>query len=512
MHFLEHISFKYKLFIPLVFTLAMLGKFLVQNYQLSSFVEGELISIHQHELWLNSTTQSISKNINTLKNLFVNKALQNKIEQKDIALSHKMIDTINQQIEQINQSRFLHDVTIEESVRRLQSRLDGYYAILFDLPEAYEESLEDAIYTVISLGAVYNKIEDELNILQNVSKEQLNNKIVSIKKMVADNRANMIWLAVVSIFFIVLFELFLIKEILGSIEILKRVNRSFNEFLHGKVDHVEEIRHFPKDEIGQILHMVSDNTKQAEILIGKERELTKQINMLNATLEQRVQSALVEIKALNKEIEDTQREVIFTMGAIGESRSKETGNHVKRVAEYSKLLALLYGLDMSEAELIKEASPMHDIGKVAIPDNILNKPGKLTKEEFAVMQQHAQIGYEMLKHSNRPILKTAAIIAHQHHEKYNGKGYPNGLKGDEIHIYGAITAIADVFDALGSERVYKKAWELEKIVKLFQEERGESFHPELTDLFLKHIDKFVKIKERYEDSFSHEETILFVAS
>ncbi len=254
-----------------------------------------------------------------------------------------------------------------------------------------------------------------------------------------------------------------------------------------------------KDEIGQILHIVNENTKQAQNLISKERELLLEINQLNSTLEQRVENALVEITALNTEIEDTQREVIFTMGAIGESRSKETGNHVRRVAEYSKLLAILYGLDESEANLIKEASPMHDIGKVAIPDNILNKPGKLTNEEFTIMQTHAQIGFDMLKHSNRPILKTAAIIAYQHHEKYNGKGYPNGLKGDEIHIYGQITAIADVFDALGSERVYKEAWPLEKILKLFKEEKGEHFHPELTELFLENIDAFLEIRDQFSD-------------
>jgi len=192
------------------------------------------------------------------------------------------------------------------------------------------------------------------------------------------------------------------------------------------------------------------------------------------------------------------------MGSIGESRSKETGNHVKRVAEYSYLLAKLYGLSEEEATLIKEASPMHDIGKVAIPDNILKKPGKLTIEEFEIMKTHARLGYEMLKHSKRPLLQAAAIIAHEHHEKYNGKGYPRGLKGDEIHIYGAITAVADVFDALGSDRVYKKAWSDEKIINLFIEETGEHFHPVLANLFLAHFDEFVKIRDKFKDKFEIE--------
>lgn len=207
----------------------------------------------------------------------------------------------------------------------------------------------------------------------------------------------------------------------------------------------------------------------------------------------------LESALLHNEIEETQREIIFTMGEIGESRSKETGNHVKRVAEYSKLLALKYGFSEEEAELLKMASPMHDIGKVAIPDSILKKPARLTDEEFETMKTHSDIGYQLLKGSKREILKAAAIIARDHHEKWNGRGYPNGLKGEDIHIYGRITAIADVFDALGSDRVYKKAWELDRILNLFKEERGQHFDPELTDIFLESIDEIVEIKNKYVD-------------
>ena len=171
----------------------------------------------------------------------------------------------------------------------------------------------------------------------------------------------------------------------------------------------------------------------------------------------------LKLKELNKEIEDTQKEIIFTMGAVGESRSKETGNHVKRVAEYSKILALEYGMSEHDAEMLKQASPMHDIGKIAIPDSILNKPGKLTSEEFETMKEHAHLGYEMLKVSHRHLLKIASIVAYEHHEKWDGTGYPRGIEGENIHIYGRITALADVFDALGSTRVYKPAWDDEKI-------------------------------------------------
>lgn len=211
---------------------------------------------------------------------------------------------------------------------------------------------------------------------------------------------------------------------------------------------------------------------------------------------------VTEIVHLNQEIENTQKEVVFTMGAIGETRSKETGNHVKRVAEYSKLLALKYGLSVKEAELIKTASPMHDIGKVGIPDSILNKPDRLTEDEFEVMKTHAELGYNMLQHSEKKILKSAAIIAYEHHEKYNGKGYPRGVKGEDIHIYGRITAIADVFDALGHARVYKPAWELDRILQLFKEERGEHFDPKLVDVFFENLDEFLKIRDSLEDEIS----------
>jgi HD-GYP domain-containing protein (c-di-GMP phosphodiesterase class II) len=227
----------------------------------------------------------------------------------------------------------------------------------------------------------------------------------------------------------------------------------------------------------------------------------KNVGLSVDEIETKVQEGLEEIKNLNQEIEKTQKEVVFTMGAIGESRSKETGNHVKRVAEYSKLLALYYGLDEKEAEMLKQASPMHDIGKVAIPDAILNKPGRFDENEREIMNTHAALGYEMLKHSNRPLLKMAAIVANEHHEKWDGSGYPRGLSGENIHIYGRITALADVFDALGSDRVYKAAWNDEKIFNLFKEERAKHFDPKLIDIFFEHLDEFLKIRETFKDKF-----------
>jgi len=207
----------------------------------------------------------------------------------------------------------------------------------------------------------------------------------------------------------------------------------------------------------------------------------------------------IEKAILYSEIIDTQKEIIFLMGEVGESRSQETGHHVKRVAKYSYLLAHLYGLSEEESRLIELASPMHDIGKVSIPDSILMKPGKLTEEEFDIVKTHSTIGYTIFKGSTRKILKAAATIAHEHHERWDGKGYPRQLKGKEIHLYGRITAIADVFDALGTKRVYKNEWALDDILSLLKEERGKQFDPELVNIFLTHIDQFLEIKNKYQD-------------
>lgn len=208
---------------------------------------------------------------------------------------------------------------------------------------------------------------------------------------------------------------------------------------------------------------------------------------------------VTEVIELNDAIEETQREVIYAMGEIGETRSKETGNHVKRVALYSKELALLYGLSYEEADRLQMASPMHDIGKVGIADAILNAPRKLSADEFVIMKTHASLGYNMLKNSNKPILQAAAIVANEHHEKFDGSGYPNGIIGQDIHIYGRITAVADVFDALGSERVYKKAWELDDILDLFDKESGKHFDPKLIKLFKDNLDKFLSIRDKFKD-------------
>ena len=208
---------------------------------------------------------------------------------------------------------------------------------------------------------------------------------------------------------------------------------------------------------------------------------------------------LTAVIELNQEINDTQREIIYTLGEVTESRSNETGNHIKRVAEYTAILAKYMQYDHQEIETIKIASTMHDVGKIAIEDAILKKPGKLTDEEFTRMKEHAIIGYNIFKNSKRPVLQAASIIAKEHHEKWDGSGYPEGLRGEEIHPYGRIVALADVFDALGSDRVYKKAWEMERILDFFKEQRGKHFDPKITDIFFEHLSEFLAIRDKYRD-------------
>ncbi len=196
---------------------------------------------------------------------------------------------------------------------------------------------------------------------------------------------------------------------------------------------------------------------------------------------------------LNAEIIDTQKEIVEILGEVVENRSKDTANHVKRVANISYILAIAYGLSKKEAQELKLASPMHDIGKIAIPDNILLKPQKLDENELKLMQTHSSVGYEILKNSKRNILKTAAIVAYEHHEKWDGTGYPRGLKGKDINIYGRITSLVDVFDALLHKRAYKDAWELKEVLKYIKDQKGLMFEPKIVDCFFENLDEIKKI-------------------
>ncbi|MDP3537620.1 MAG: response regulator [Azonexus sp.] len=205
------------------------------------------------------------------------------------------------------------------------------------------------------------------------------------------------------------------------------------------------------------------------------------------------------VEERTSEIRDREKELIFRMSRAAEFRDPETGAHIQRMAHYSQIIALGYGLDAKAQKLILEAAPMHDVGKIGIPDIILLKPGKLTTEEFEIMKGHARLGYELLKESRSETIRAGAEVAISHHEKYDGSGYPNGLVGKKIPVFGRIVAVADVFDALTSERPYKKAWSMEDACKFLEDGRGTHFDPLCVEAFLAGWDQVLDISQRFKD-------------
>ena len=190
-------------------------------------------------------------------------------------------------------------------------------------------------------------------------------------------------------------------------------------------------------------------------------------------------------------------DLIQRLGRAAEYKDTDTGEHIARMSRYSKVLALAYGMSEYEAEQLKQAAPMHDVGKIGIPDAVLLKPGRLNENEYEHMKQHALIGAKILENSPSPLLQLAHKLALEHHEKWDGTGYPYGLKCEEISIEGRIVTIADVFDALTSKRPYKKAWSVEEALDLLKDEAGKHFDPQLVDLFIGQIDSIIEIKNTY---------------
>lgn len=205
------------------------------------------------------------------------------------------------------------------------------------------------------------------------------------------------------------------------------------------------------------------------------------------------------VKARTLELYQTRHEVIRRLGLAAEYRDNETGNHIIRMSKYAQLLALAHGLSEQEAELILNAAPMHDVGKIGIPDRILLKPGKLDAEEWKIMQTHVAIGADILSGSATQLMETARLIALHHHEKWDGSGYPSGLSGEDISIAGRICALSDVFDALTSERPYKPAWSLAETLSYIEAQSGKHFDPRLTPLLKQTLPEILAIKAEYAD-------------
>ena len=238
---------------------------------------------------------------------------------------------------------------------------------------------------------------------------------------------------------------------------------------------------------------------QPETLLARVNahvRLHSQERHLDALVRER--TAALEAKTL--ELETTRMQVINQLGRAAEFKDDDTGTHVIRMSHYSRILAEAAGLPADRVDLIYKSSPMHDIGKLGIPDAILKKPGKLTDEEFTIMRKHPAIGAGIIGLQKSELLECARVVALTHHEKWNGKGYPRGRSGEDIPIEGRIVAIADVFDALMSDRPYKAAWPLEKTVAVMTQDAGTHFDPKLIPMFFERVGELMAIRGRYSEA------------
>lgn len=206
------------------------------------------------------------------------------------------------------------------------------------------------------------------------------------------------------------------------------------------------------------------------------------------------------VHAKTLQLHETRMQIIQRLGRAAEYKDNETGKHVIRMSHYSRILGLATGMDESEADLLMSAAPMHDIGKIGIPDHILKKPARLDEDEYEIMKTHTTIGAEIIGDDPSELLQLAKVVALTHHEKWNGFGYPNGLAEEDIPRVGRIIAIADVFDALTSKRPYKEAWTVEDAIDILKMGAGEHFDPHLVPLFIKALPEILEVKSRYEET------------
>lgn len=292
------------------------------------------------------------------------------------------------------------------------------------------------------------------------------------------------------------------------------------DYMMPEIDGIEFIRRLRADKFSEglpILMVTADHEKQTRydaLHCGATDFLNKPIdrhefqprvrNMLalrRAHLATREQARIlaVEVERATAEIHSRERETVARLARAAEFRDPETGAHIQRMAHYSALIGRKLGLSDHFVDALLQAAPMHDVGKMGIPDHILLKPGKLTPEEFEIMKGHPRIGHDILKDSSSPVLQLAASIALHHHEKFDGSGYPQGLHETAIPLEGRIVAVADVFDALTSARSYKKAWPLEQAVEMLREGRGRHFDPECADALLGAWDEVLQIRDRFRD-------------
>ncbi|NQT56007.1 MAG: HD domain-containing protein, partial [Desulfobacteraceae bacterium] len=231
----------------------------------------------------------------------------------------------------------------------------------------------------------------------------------------------------------------------------------------------------------------SEKAKRKELQVAKEQLLIYADDL---------KKAILDLKVAHKETQEAYLDTIFRLVLVAEYKDEDTGDHIKRMSLYSVLIAKKLGLSDKEVQNILYTAPMHDVGKVGIPDSILMKKGKLTKKEFDIIKTHSAIGAKILSNSKSDIIKTAEQIALTHHEKWDGKGYPQGLSGKKIPLVGRIVCLADTFDALTAKRPYKDPYPIEVTCEIIKKERGEQFDPDVADVFLENIDEALKIKAK----------------
>jgi len=205
-----------------------------------------------------------------------------------------------------------------------------------------------------------------------------------------------------------------------------------------------------------------------------------------------------QVKEKTKELVDAQLEIIRKLGIAAEYKDNETGDHIVRMSKFCYFIAKEYGFDEEKMDLFLYAAPMHDVGKIGIPDGVLQKPGKLNKQEWAMMHEHCRIGADIIGEPKTELMRAARIVALEHHEKWNGEGYPRGLKGEEIHIYARVVAVADVFDALISTRPYKEAWDVEDAIEHIKSQSGSHFDPEVVKAFVKALPDIIETINKYK--------------
>jgi putative two-component system response regulator len=244
-------------------------------------------------------------------------------------------------------------------------------------------------------------------------------------------------------------------------------------------------------QLKQVIHSITNALEK--------KRLKSEIRSYQKNLEKLVLERTSQIKDAMKALETSHLDTINRLCQAAEYRDDETGYHVLRISKYCEILAQGMGIGEEETWLLSKASPLHDIGKIGIPDSILLKPGKLTAEEFEVMKKHAEIGGEILKNANSRVLQVAETVAISHHEKWDGSGYPRGLKQEDIPLMGRITAVADVFDALTMKRCYKPPFSLEQSVGIITEGKGKHFDPRIVEVFHANLDQFVQVQKAYSE-------------